>query len=58
MSLTLAPRTYFVVDRVSKLAALVLLVASLQGIGGSLSPLLGLLGLVVGITTIFLEVEE
>jgi hypothetical protein len=60
MNFTLAPRTYFVVDRLSKLVALLLVVAGLGGVAGSLplSLVLGLLGLVVGIATIFVEVEE
>ncbi|HET7323200.1 MAG TPA: hypothetical protein VFJ06_02585 [Halococcus sp.] len=58
MSLTLRPRTYFVVDRVSKLVALLLIVASLGGVFGSFSVLFGVVGVVVGIATIFVDVEE
>lgn len=58
MSVALRPRTYFLVDRVSKLVALVLVVASLGGVAGSFSLFLGLLGLVIGMATIFIEVEE
>lgn len=55
---TLSPRTYFFVDRASKLLALFLVVSALMGIAGSLSLLLGVVGIVVGIVTIFIEVEE
>jgi tRNA A37 threonylcarbamoyladenosine dehydratase len=58
MAFTLAPRTYFVVDRVSKLVALLLVVAGLGGVGGSLAPVLALVGFVVGMGTIFVEVEK
>ena len=55
---SLSPRTYLFVDRASKVAALALIVASLGGVGGALAPLLGILGVIVGIATIFIDVEE
>lgn len=56
--MALSPRTYFLLDRLSKLAALVLVAASLEGAAGSLSPYLGLVGIILGITTIFIDIEE
>lgn len=58
MTPTLSPRSYFIVDRASKLLALLLVVAALMGVAGSFSLFVGLAGLVIGITTIFVDVEE
>ncbi|RJT08094.1 hypothetical protein [Halococcus sp. IIIV-5B] len=58
MAVSLDPRTYFLVDRLSKLVALVLVVVFLEGAAGSLGPVLGVLGLVIGIATVYIEVDE
>lgn len=55
---SLSPRAYLLVDRVSKLAALVLIVAGLSGVGGAFAPFFAILGVIVGIATIFIDVEE
>lgn len=55
MSVTLPPRTYFLVDRISKLLGLLGIVAGLVGFAGPLSPLLGLFGIVIGVATIFID---
>jgi len=54
----LSPRAYLVLDRASKLVAIVLIVASLSGAAGTFSPFFGILGVIVGIATIFIDVEE
>ena len=56
--LTLPPRTYVVVDRGSKVVGLVLVGTGLADAVGSLSPLLALVGLVVGVATVFVGVDE
>lgn len=58
MAVSLDPRTYFLVDRLSKLVALVLVVVFLEGAAGSLGPVLGVLGVVIGIATVYIEVDE
>jgi uncharacterized membrane protein YkgB len=58
MPVVLRPRTYFLVDRGSKLIGLIAITASLRQLVGPLSPLLGLIGVAIGIATIFIEVDE
>lgn len=58
MAIALDPRTYFLVDRLSKLVALVLIVVFLEGSAGSIGPVLGVLGFLLGIATVYIEVEE
>jgi uncharacterized membrane protein YkgB len=58
MPVTLRPRTYFLVDRGSKLIGLIAIVVSLRQLVGPFSPLLGLIGVAIGIATIFIEVDE
>lgn len=60
MAVTLPPRTYLLVDRISKLLGLLGIVAGLVGLAGPLSPLLGLIGLVIGVSTVFIDsnIEE
>lgn len=55
MAVTLQPRTYFLVDRSSKLVGILGIVAALVGFGGPFSPLLGLLGLAIGVSTVFID---
>jgi uncharacterized membrane protein YkgB len=58
MAVTLQPRTYFLVDRVSKLVGILCIVAALVGSVGPFSPLLGLLGLAIGVSTVFIDTIE
>lgn len=55
MPVTLQPRIYFLVDRGSKLIGMLGIVAALVGVGGPFSPLLGLLGLAIGVSTVFID---
>jgi hypothetical protein len=55
---SLSPRAYLLLDRASKLVAIVLIAASLSGAGGPFAPFLAILGGVIGIATIFIDVEE
>jgi uncharacterized membrane protein YuzA (DUF378 family) len=57
MAVTLPPRTYFLVDWGSKLVGMVAIAAALQHLFGSLSVPVGVVGLLVGIATVFVEVE-
>jgi uncharacterized membrane protein YkgB len=57
MPVSLRPRIYFLIDRVSKLVGLIGIVAALMGLVGPFSPLLGLLGLAIGVSTVFIETE-
>lgn len=54
MAVILQPRTYFLVDRVAKLVGILGIVAALAGY----SPLLGLLGIGIGVSTVFIETAE
>jgi uncharacterized membrane protein YkgB len=58
MSVALHPRTYFLVDRVAKLIGILGIVAALVGFAGPFSPLFGLVGLAIGVSTIFIDVDE
>jgi len=57
MPVSIHPRTYLLVDRGTKLVGLVAIVAGLGGLAGSLSPWLVVAGLVLGVATVFVEVD-
>jgi uncharacterized membrane protein YkgB len=57
MAVTLRPRIYFLIDRVSKLVGLIGIVAALMGLVGPFSLLLGLLGLAIGVSTVFIDTD-
>lgn len=58
MPVTLQPRAYFLVDRVAKLAGITGIVAALVGFGGPFAPVLGLLGLAIGVSTVFIDTPK
>lgn len=58
MAVTLPPRTYFLVDWGSKLLGILAVAAALQHPFGSFSVPVGVVGLLVGIMTVFVEVEN
>jgi hypothetical protein len=58
VSVPLTPRGYLWLDRLTKLAGLLAIVAALDGVAGPWSWLLGLVGLAVGTVTIFLDPPE
>lgn len=58
MAIALPPRQYFVVDWGSKLLGIIAIAAGLEHLFGSLSIPIAVLGLVVGISTIFVDVEN
>lgn len=55
MAITLRSRTYFLIDRGSKLVGILGIVAALVGVAGPFSPVLGLLGLAIGVSTVFID---
>jgi|GEM_PF-1405961 len=55
---SLPPKTYFVVDRGSKLLGLVLLAAALGGAAGDYAVPVALLGVFFGVLTVFVEPED
>lgn len=58
MTRTLRPRTYLAVDRASKLLGLLLATAGLAGAAGTLSPILIVVGLGLGVATVFVDAAE
>lgn len=58
MTPTLTPRSYLTLDRATKLLGLLAVVAALDGAAGGLSPLLGLVGLALGVATVFVDPPE
>lgn len=58
MTVSLPPRTYLAVDRGSKLVGLVAIAAGLQHLFGSFSVLIAVLGLLLGVATVFVDVRD
>jgi type IV secretory pathway VirB2 component (pilin) len=57
MPVALSPQQYFVVDWGSKLVGIVAIVAGLEHLFGSLSIPVAVVGLIVGIVTVFVDVD-
>lgn len=55
---SLSPKTYFAVDRGSKLVGLLLLTAALGGAAGDYAGPVALVGIVVGLATVFVDPED
>lgn len=55
---SLTPRAYRALDAGSKLLGLLLLTAALGGAAGAYAIPVALLGLVIGLLTVFVDVEE
>lgn len=55
---SLPPKTYFAVDRGSKLLGLLLLTAALGGAAGDYTIPVAVLGLALGVLTVFVEPED
>ncbi|MFB6179745.1 MAG: hypothetical protein ABEI77_08485 [Halorientalis sp.] len=58
MTRTLEPRVYLAVDRLTKLAGLLFVTAGIGGVGGPYSPVLIVAGLLVGVTTVFVDAAD
>ena len=56
--LTLTPRSYLMLDRTTKLLGLLAVVAALDGAAGDFSLPLGLLGVALGVATVFVDPPE
>ncbi|MCO8244295.1 MULTISPECIES: hypothetical protein [unclassified Haladaptatus] len=57
MAVALPPRQYRVVDWGSKLVGIIALAAGLEHLFGSLSIPVAVLGLIIGIATVFIDVD-
>lgn len=55
MGLSLSPRAYFALDRLTKVASLCVVAGGIAGAFGGLSPLAVVVGLLVGVATVFVE---
>lgn len=58
MDPSLTPRTYLFVDRLSKLLGLLAVTVGLLGLAGPFSAWLVLLGVLAGVATVFVEVDQ
>jgi len=54
----LSPRAYFALDRATKVVGLCAVAGGIAGAFGALSPLAIVVGLVVGVATVFVESGE
>ncbi len=58
MAVALSPRQYSMVDRGSKLVGIVAIAAGLENMFGQFSIPIAVLGLIIGIATVFVDVEN
>ena len=58
MDPSLTPRTYLFVDRLSKLLGLLAVTVGFLGLAGPFSAWLVLLGVLAGVATVFVEVDQ
>lgn len=58
LDVRLSPRAYLALDRATKLGAVCALAGGLAGAFGHFSPFAVVIGLLAGVVTVFVDVEE